>query len=220
MTIGFSIKSLSNQVFIIIFGTISGILNLLLTFIFTLFLAFTGEKVWRGIFSWVPKPWGGNVSQIMQQTFTKYFVSQAILAIILSITQTIVFSVLQVPYAILFGCVIGMTTLITYANAFTIVLVSLLLALQNLGLGLKILVAAIIVGQVNDNVVAPRLIGEMTGLNPVWLILALLIGGKLAGILGLLIAVPFASVIKKSVDQIQKIRADGELASINLAEKQ
>ena len=91
---------------------------------------------------------------------------------------------------------------------------------QNLGLGLEVLVAVIIVGQINDNVVAPRMIGEMTGLNPVWLILALLIGGKLAGILGLLIAVPFASVIKKSVDQIRKIRADGELASINLAEKQ
>ena len=215
-----ALKSLSNQVFNIIFGTISGILNLLLTFVFTLFLAFTGKNVWQGIFSWFPQPWGENVSQIIQQTFTKYFVSQAILAIILSIAQTIVFSVLQVPYPVLFGCVIGMTTLIPYASAFTIILVSLLLALQNLGLGLKILVAAIIVGQINDNVVAPRLTGEMTGLNPVWLILALLIGGKLAGILGLLIAVPFASVIKKSVDQIREIRADEELTLINLAEKQ
>ena len=127
---------------------------------------------------------------------------------------------MQVPYAILFGCLIGMTTLIPYASAFTIILVSLLLALQNLGLGLEVIVAAIIVGQINDNVVAPRLIGEMTGLNPVWLILTLLIGGKLAGILGLLIAVPFASVIKESVDQIREIRADGELALINPAEKQ
>ncbi len=215
-----TLKSLSNQVFSIIFGTISSILNILLTFVFTLFLAFTGENVWRGIFSWFPQPWGENISQIIQQTFTKYFVSQAILAIILSIAQTIVFSVLQVPYPVLFGCVIGMTTLIPYASAFTIILVSLLLALQNLGLGLKILVAAIIVGQINDNVVAPRLTGEMTGLNPVWLILALLIGGKLAGILGLLIAVPLASIIKKSADQIRAIKDDGELALINSAEKQ
>ena len=204
-------KSLSNQVFNLIFGTISGILNIILTIVFTIFLAFTGDNVWRGIFSWFPNPWGDNLSQIVQQTFTKYFVSQAILAIILSIAQTIVFSVLQVPYAVLFGCVIGMTTLIPYASAFTIILVSLLLALQNLGLGLKILLAAIIVGQINDNVVAPRLTGEMTGLNPVWLILALLMGGKLAGILGLLIAVPSASVVKKSVDQLRGIKAEGEL---------
>ena len=204
-------KSLSNQVFNIIFGTISGILNIILTIVFTIFLAFTGGNVWRGIFSWFPQPWEDNLSQIIQQTFTKYFVSQAILAIILSVAQTIVFSVLQVPYAVLFGCVIGMTTLIPYASAFTIILVSLLLALQNLGLGLKILLAAIIVGQINDNVVAPRLTGEMTGLNPVWLILALLMGGKLAGILGLLIAVPSASVVKKSVDQLRGIKVEGEL---------
>ncbi len=214
-----TLQSLSSQIFNIIFGTISSILNILLTFVLTLFLAFTGKNVWKGIFSWFPLPWGEKISQIIQQTFTKYFVSQAILAIILSVAQTIVFTVLQVPYAVLFGCVIGMTTLIPYASAFTIILVSLLLALQNLGLGLEVLVAAIIVGQINDNVVAPRLTGGMTGLNPVWLILALLIGGKLAGLLGLLIAVPSASVLKKSVDQIREISTEGTLALTNSIEE-
>ena len=214
-----TLQSLSSQIFNIIFGTISSILNILLTFVLTLFLAFTGKNVWKGIFSWFPLPWGEKISQIIQQTFTKYFVSQAILAIILSVAQTIVFTVLQVPYAVLFGCVIGMTTLIPYASALTIILISLLLALQNLGLGLEVLVAAIIVGQINDNVVAPRLTGEMTGLNPVWLILALLMGGKLAGLLGLLIAVPSASVLKKSVDQIRGISTEGELALTNSIEE-
>ena len=111
-----------------------------------------------------------------------------------------------------------MTTLIPYASAFTIILVSLLLALQNLGLGVKILLVAIIVGQINDNVVAPRLTGGMTGLNPVWLIVVLLIGGKLAGILGLLIAVPLASVIKKSADQMRGIMSEAELALSNSEE--
>ena len=206
-----ALKSLSSQIVNIIFGTISGILNILLTLVFTLFLVITGKRVWQGIFSWFPRPWGDNLSQIIQQTFTKYFVSQAILAIILSLAQTIVFTVLQVPYGVLFGCIIGMTTLIPYASALTIILVSLLLALQNLGLGLEVLIAAIIVGQINDNVVAPRLTGEMTGLNPVWLILALLLGGKLAGVLGLLVAVPTASVIKKSVDQIRAVKVEEQL---------
>ena len=215
-----ALKSLSSQIFNIIFGTISSIFNLLLTLVLTLFLVLTGESVWRGIFSWFPKPWGEKLSQLIQQTFTQYFVSQAILAIILSVAQTIVFLLLKVPYAVLFGCGIGMTTLIPYASAFTIISVSFLIALQNLGLGLEVLLAAIIVGQINDNVVAPRLTGGMTGLNPAWLIFALLIGGKLAGLLGLLIAVPLASVVKKSVDEIRGITAEGELALTNSAEKQ
>ncbi|MDJ0578027.1 MAG: AI-2E family transporter [Xenococcaceae cyanobacterium MO_234.B1] len=213
-----ALKSLSSQIFNIIFGTISSIFNILLILVLTLFLVLTGESVWRGIFSWVPMPWGVKLSQTIQQTFTQYFVSQAILAVILSIAQTIVFLLLNVPYAVLFGCGIGMTTLIPYASAFTIILVSLLLALENLGLGLKVLLVAIIVGQINDNVVAPRLTGGMTGLNPVWLIVVLLIGGKLAGILGLLIAVPLASVIKKSADQIRGIMTDAELALPNSEE--
>ncbi|MDJ0680800.1 MAG: AI-2E family transporter [Xenococcaceae cyanobacterium MO_167.B52] len=213
-----ALKSLSSQIFNIIFGTISSIFNILLILVLTLFLVLTGESVWIGIFSWFPTPWGLKLSQTIQQTFTQYFVSQAILAVILSIAQTIVFLLLNVPYAVLFGCGIGMTTLIPYASAFTIILVSLLLALQNLGLGVKILLVAIIVGQINDNVVAPRLTGGMTGLNPVWLIVVLLIGGKLAGILGLLIAVPLASVIKKSADQMRGIMSEAELALSNSEE--
>jgi predicted PurR-regulated permease PerM len=45
--------------------------------------------------------------------------------------------------------------------------------------------------------------GGMTGLNPVWIILSLFIGGKLGGILGLLIAVPIASVIKSTADTLR-----------------
>jgi predicted PurR-regulated permease PerM len=42
--------------------------------------------------------------------------------------------------------------------------------------------------------------GNLTGLNPVWLIISLFIGGKIAGVLGLLLAVPIASVIKSTTD--------------------
>jgi len=43
----------------------------------------------------------------------------------------------------------------------------------------------------------------MIGLNPVWIILSLLVGGKLAGVLGLLIAIPLASVIKNAADVLR-----------------
>jgi predicted PurR-regulated permease PerM len=78
-----------------------------------------------------------------------------------------------------------------------------LLILKDFWLGLKVLTAAIIVGQINDNVIAPRLVGGMIGLNPVWIILSLLVGGKLAGVLGLLIAIPLASVIKNAADVLR-----------------
>ncbi len=198
-----TLKSLSSQLLNFILGAISSILNIILVLVLTVFLVFSGESAWNGVFSWLPPPWDEQLRESIRQTFENYFASQAILAGILSVAQTIVFLILGVPYAVLFGCGIGVTTLIPYASAFTIILVSLLLALQDFGLGFRVLIAAIVVGQINDQIVAPRLMGGMTGLNPVWLIISLLIGGKVGGILGLLLAVPLASVIKSTADTLR-----------------
>lgn len=197
------VQSLSSQALNFILGTIGSLFNILFVLVLTVFLVFTGKSLWDGIFSWLPPPWNVQLPDLIRDKFEKYFASQAILAGILSVSQTLVFAILQVPYAVLFGVTIGVTTLIPYASALTIILISIILSLQNWVLGVKVLVAAIIVGQINDQLIAPRLMGGLTGLNPVWLIIALFIGGKFAGILGLLIAVPFASVIKNFTDSLR-----------------
>ena len=204
------LQSFSSKLLNFVLGTIGSIVNIIIVLVLTVFLTLTGESVWQGIFSWFPSPWNYKLPENIRQTFESYFASQAILAGILSAAQTVVFLVLQVPYSVLFGVTIGMTTLIPYASAFTIVIVSLLLMLQNFWLGIKVLSAAIIVGQINDNVVAPRLMGGMTGLNPVWIVIALFIGSKVLGILGLLIAVPIASVIKTTTDSLRYRAAESQ----------
>lgn len=93
----------------------------------------------------------------------------------------------------------------------SITLISLLVAFQNVWLGVKVLVAAVILGQINENIVAPRLIGNMTGLNPAWVLICLLIGSKLAGVLGLLVAVPTASFVKKIAFTLNNSTSDFEM---------
>lgn len=197
------LNSVGNQLFGLVGVTISTLINGLILLVLTIFLVLGGEKLWDGLFSWFPAPWDRDLRELIRETFERYFATQAILAGILSVAQIIVFSLLQAPYAILFAVTIGITTLIPYASALSIIVISLLLMLENFWLGVKILLAAVIVGQINDNVVSPRLMGNMTGLNPVWIIVSLFIGGKLAGILGLLIAVPLASVLKVTADRLR-----------------
>jgi predicted PurR-regulated permease PerM len=198
------LNSLGNQLFNVVGITISTIFNGLIILVLTIFLVLTGEQVWHGILSWIPAPWNHQLSESIRVTFEKYFATQAMLAGILSVAQVIVFSVLQVPYAVLFAVTIGLTTLIPYASGVSIITISFLLMLQDFGLGIKVLIAAIIVGQINDNIISPRLMGNMTGLNPVWIIVSLFVGGKLGGILGLLVAVPLASVIKSTADSLRE----------------
>ncbi|MEB3310718.1 MAG: AI-2E family transporter [Snowella sp.] len=197
------LNSLGNQILNVVGVTITTLFNGLIIIVLTVFLVLTGEQVSEGIFSWLPAPWNQQLRETMRITFTRYFATQAMLAGILSLAQILVFAVLQVPYAVLFAITIGLTTLIPYASGISIVIISFLLMLQNFWLGVKVLIAAVIVGQINDNIVAPRLMGDMTGLNPVWIIVSLFVGGKLGGILGLLIAVPLASVIKSTVDHLR-----------------
>ncbi len=196
-------QSFGNQALTILGGTISYFFNTLFILVLTIFLVLMGKKVLAGIFSWVPAPWNTQLQETMRQTFETYFATQAILAGILSATQMLVFFLLNVPYAVLFGVMIGLTTLIPYASSLTIILISSILMFQDAILGIKVLIAAIILGQINDQIIAPRLMGGAVGLNPVWIIIALFIGGKLAGVLGLIIAVPLASVIKITVDKLR-----------------
>ncbi|HAC65507.1 MAG TPA: AI-2E family transporter [Cyanothece sp. UBA12306] len=197
------LKSLGNQFLSLIGGTLGTIFNILLTLVLTVFLVFTGGNITQGILSWIPSPWNHRFQELLRKTFESYFATQAILAGILSIAQTIVFIILQVPYAVLFGFTIGFTTLIPYASAFTIIIISVLLMFQNFQLGITALILTVIVGQINDNIISPRLMGGMTGLNPVWIVVSLFIGGKFAGVLGLIIAVPLASVIKTTIDMLR-----------------
>ena len=111
-------------------------------------------------------------------------------------------SALNIPYGVLFAVLIGLATLVPYASAVSIVSVSAVLAVQDPRTGLEPAAAAIVVGQIVDQVIQPRLMGSIVGLQPAWLLIALPIGrfaGALYGVgdlLGLLLAVPVASCIK------------------------
>lgn len=194
------LQATSSQLLSFILGAINSLINIFLLLVLTIFMVLNGERSWKGIFSWLPLGWSQPLQSSLQQTFQSYFAAQALLAGILSMAQTIVFLALGVPYAVLFGVSIGLTTLIPYASTVMVVVVSILVALQDFALGLKVLASAILIGLINDNVVSPRLVGSSIGLNPIWLIIALFIGGKVAGVLGLVIAVPIASVIKRMTD--------------------
>lgn len=194
------VQATSNQLLNVILRTINSLINIVLLGVLTIFMVVGGDAAWKGLFSWLPSSWSLPLQTSIQKTFRGYFVSQALLAGMSCTAQTVVLLFLGVPYAVLFGVGIGSATLIPYASTLIVIVVSLLVALEDFSLGLKVLGAAITVGFINDNVIAPRIMGHSIGLNPIWLIISLFLGGKVAGILGLVIAVPIASVIKQMAD--------------------
>ena len=199
-------SQLSQRLLAILGATLGTTINTVIVLVLAVFFLLGGDAITAGLARWLPERWRQLVVSTITRTFRGYFAGQVLLALILSAGQIVVFTVLGIPYGVLFAVVIGLTTLIPYASALTIVAVSALLAVQDPRTGLEILAAAIGVGQVVDQVIQPRLMGSIVGLQPAWLLIALPLGaraGELLGVgelLGLLLAVPIASSFKTLLD--------------------
>jgi predicted PurR-regulated permease PerM len=202
--VSLTLRSLTSQLISLTLSAISSLVNVFLTLVFAVFLVLRGESLWSGILGWLPTAWNAQVRQSLPQNFEGYIAGQVTLAVVLSVTQTIALFVSGAPLALLFGLVIGTASLIPFGGTTAILVVSSLLALQDFGLGLKVLLVAEVVLQVNENLVGPRILGEITGLNPVWTLISLFIGVKLGGVLGLIVAVPIASFIKVTANTIRQ----------------
>lgn len=197
------IKTIGTQTITILFTTINSVFSVLFILILTIFLLLGGDKFWQGIFSWFPSPWDDKIPNYLSDTFKDYFFSRLILVGFASIARGIIFVILGVPSAILFAFGIGIASLVPFIGGVVTLLVTLLLIFKSGQLALLFFIFATIIDQITDNVVAPRFMGELIGLNPIWLIIALFIGAKLGGLLGIFLAVPLASVIKKIIDDFR-----------------
>jgi predicted PurR-regulated permease PerM len=207
------LRSLASQLIGLVFNTIGSIVNVFLTLVFTIFLVWRGENLWNGILSWFPAQWNNLIRQSLPYNFERFIAGQVILATIIAIAQTTAQMSLGVPLAQLFGVGIGAASLIPFGGTTCIIVVSLLLALNNFWLGVKVLVVAIVINQIIESFLGPRIVGELTGLNPVWMLISLDIGVKIGGFLGLLVAVPIASFIKITFDTIRTAPFNTQVAS-------
>ena len=191
------VKTLPTYIINFLIGTFDSSLELLITIVLTFYLLLHGESFWAGIWQRLPSGWGNTFQSSLKQSFQNYFLGQATIALLMSIAITTAFLVLKVPFGLLFGIVIGALVLIPLGDILGIVSVSLLTSLKSVGLGLEVLVVATVIDQAIDNTLAPRIFGNLVGLNPVWIIISLLLGAKLGGAIGLILAVPLAGAIKR-----------------------
>ncbi len=132
-------RSLSQQLLGLLSATLGLTVNSIIVLVLAVFLLLGGETISAGLARWVPADWRELVVGSLNRTFRGYFAGQVLLALILSGLQVVVFTLLQIPYGILFALLIGFTTLIPYASALTITLISIVLTVEDLRTGLEVL---------------------------------------------------------------------------------
>lgn len=190
------LQQLSGQILGSIFSAVGGIFDLVLTVVLTFYLLLHGEELWTGLFELFPATLGEEIRAALRTTFHNYFIGQATVAATMGLSMTIAFFLVQAPFWLLFGVSVGIMAFFPFGAALSIGVVSFLVALKSIWVGVRVLMVAVVVDQIVESGIAPRLLGGFTGLNPVLVLLSLLTGAKIAGFLGLIIAVPIASFIK------------------------
>lgn len=208
------LQQFSGQILGSIFSVLSRILDILLTTVLTFYLLLQGQELWDGIFQLLPNDLATKTRPALRETFHNYFVGQITVAIIMGSAITTAFLILKIPFGLLFGVGVGIAAVFPFGAGLSIIIVSFLVALKSIWLGLKVLAVAVVIQQVVESVVAPRLLGGFTGLNPAIILFSLLAGAKIAGFLGLILAVPLASLIKKILVIYRK---DETISTVELA---
>jgi predicted PurR-regulated permease PerM len=174
-----------------------GLFNLILTGVLSLFLLIYGPTLAESLMPRLPVDWTQRLQEPVQNTLRRYLGGVLLQALLLSLNLTVALTLLKVPFAVLCGFSLGLSSLIPYLDQVVLVGLTGLTLLVNPSLALKLWGSSFVLGQFNDAFLEPRILGKAVGLNPVWVILAVLLGLNLFGGLGVFLAVPIAALIQQ-----------------------
>ncbi|MDM9385121.1 AI-2E family transporter [Chlorogloeopsis sp. ULAP01] len=191
---------------------LQSILTNFVTFILIAVVAFfmllDGEKLWYLIVKQIPVQRRTRFTTVIRRKFLGFFRGQLLLMLFLSSTTFIVFLILKVPFALILSLIVGVLDIIPGIGAtLGIGTITLIVLSQGVWLALKVLVVCIILQQIQDNLIAPRIMQGALNLNPVVVFFALLLGARIAGLLGVFISIPVAGVIV-SLFEIDEMKAE------------
>ncbi|MBW4637490.1 MAG: AI-2E family transporter [Gloeocapsa sp. UFS-A4-WI-NPMV-4B04] len=181
----------------LVVGTFNWFLDLILIVVISFYMLIDGDRVWQGITSiFTPKIRDG-LTQSLQRNLQRFVSGQLLLGLFMAITLTLAFWILRVPFFLLFALFIGLMEVIPFVGAtLGIATVAIVVAFIDWWLALQVLAVAILIQQVKDNLIAPRIMGNLTGLSPVIIFVSLILGGQLGGLLGVILAIPLTGVVK------------------------
>ncbi len=140
-----------------------------------------------------------NLFAVIQKKTGDWARGQLILGLIIAVLSFIGLIFLLPKYALVLALVAGITELVPYIGpilgAIPAVFLGFTMQPFSFGRGLAVLILYIVIQQVENNLLVPQVMKKSVGLNPVVIIIVMLIGARLAGIVGLILAIPVATAI-------------------------
>ncbi len=192
---------------------LSNFLHGILIAVVTFFMLLDGDRLWILLLSTVPPAHRYRVNETVRKSLLGFFWGRLLLSIFFGVSTFLVFLILNVPYAFTLAVIAGLFDLIPGIGAtLGISLVMLFLLSQSIGLAVQSALVCIVLQQVEENLLMPRIMQDSLNINPVVMFLALIVGARVAGILGIFLAIPIASMII-SLLEIDEMRSTAVASS-------
>lgn len=196
------ILSIFRHMFNGIANFIVGILNIVIVPVMAFYILRDYDKIRLFFYrslppKWVPivKDWAGELDKAVGG----FLRGQLTIAVFLAIYYAIGLSLMGVPLGILLGVISGLANMVPYMSIFVGLVPSLLLSFIDQPSWARLLwvLLLFISGQLLEGLVlGPRVMSKETGLHPVVVMVAIMIGGNLMGLIGIILSVPGAAVVK------------------------
>lgn len=187
----------------LVVGTFNWVLDAILILVLSFYMLIDGERVWASLTSILSPQMRTGLTAALKRNLQRFVSGQLLLGLFMAVTLTLAFWTLRVPFFLLFAVFIGLMEVIPFVGAtLGIATVAVVVAFIDWWLALQVLAVAVAVQQIKDNLVAPRIMGNLTGLSPVIIFVSLLIGAQLGGFLGVILAIPLTGVAKSLAEII------------------
>ncbi|GIK43435.1 MAG: hypothetical protein BroJett011_72680 [Chloroflexota bacterium] len=182
-------------------GTFVTLATLLLGFYWIL----EGQRATRMILLWMPMSWRDGARDIFDEIEIKvssYIRGQTLLCLVIGVLSLVAYLLIGLPYALVLALIAGLMELVPWIGPVLGALPALLLALSiDPMLAVWVVVATLIIQQLENNVLVPRIMDESVGVNPIVTLLSIAAFGSLLGLLGAILAIPMAAIIQILLDR-------------------
>ena len=208
--LGSSVSAIIGGAFSAIGRVFSGMVNFLIAIVFAIYSLFQKEVLARQgrklLYAFLPEKASDYIVRILRlsnSTFSNFLSGQCVEVCILGSLFAITMAILRMPYIPLISVLIAVTAFIPYVGAFVGCFVGAFLMFVNDPMQAVIFVVMfLIVQQIENNLIYPRVVGTSIGLNGMWVLVAISFGGEIMGIAGMFLMIPMASVVYTLIREV------------------
>lgn len=188
---------------------ISGIVNMLISIMVSVYMLLDKPKLInnakRIIYSLLKAERADKLLDTLKECnkiFGNFIIGKMIDSLIIGILCWIIMTVIDIPYALMISVIVGVTNMIPYFGPFIGAIPGvLLLLIVDFRYALIFTILIIALQQFDGLYLGPKILGESTGLRPIWIIFAITVGGWMAGVAGMFLGVPVVAVIAYLIDR-------------------